>query len=186
MSSSNSQETILEESKAWIEKFIIRLNICPFAGPSFKQDRIEYQIVEKCESVVIIESFLKLVSKMIASTEFSNSFLIIPEIGTFDHYLDLYYTCEDLLEESKTDQLIQLASFHPQYQYDGLENSDIANFRNRSPYAMIHLLRVEEVEQVIEQHNNTLEIPEINAEKLRRMGKEDLMEILKTTSKKYE
>jgi len=186
MSSSVKNEIILKECKAWIEKFVIGLNICPFAGPSFNQDRIDYKIVETKENAIVIESFLKLVSTMLNATEISNSFLIIQYGQTFEEYLNLYYTCEDLLAESETDQLFQLASFHPKYQYEGLEYDDLANFRNRSPHAMIHLLRVEEVEKVIEQHKNTLEIPEINAEKLRRLGKDKMMEILKSASKSYE
>ncbi len=185
MASSIDHELVLTGSKAWIEKFIIALNICPFAGPSYKQNKIEYQIEETGKLEIIIESFLMLLSKMLDSNNISNSFLILAIDQDFENYLDIFNTCEDLLIESETDQLFQLASFHPKYQYDRLEVDDIANFRNRSPFAMIHLLRVEEVEQAIEGYKNTLEIPELNAEKLRELGRVKLMEILQSISQTY-
>lgn len=186
MDLSTKNKLVLNESKSWIEKFVIGLNICPFAGPSFQQNKIDYKIIEVLEHVPIIESFLSMLSSLVAKPEISNSFLILPKVEDFENYLDLYYTFEDLIKESATDQYFQLASFHPKYQYEGLEYDDHANFRNRSPYPMIHILRVSEVEKAIELHENTLEIPAINEAKLRAMTKDDLMNMLNSISKSYE
>lgn len=182
----SDKNTVIQETKNWINKFVIALNICPFAGASFGQDKIKYEIVETQDEEQLFRTFLLQLNDLILYKEISNGFLILPDLESFDDYLEFYNGCEQLLKESETDLVFQLASFHPLYLYDGLNYKDPANFRNRSPFPMIHILRVDEVEDAIGQYGDTLKIPEINAKKLREMGEEEIDQILKTVKANHE
>lgn len=178
MSYSESENRVIEETKNWISKFIIGLNICPFAGASFQQNKIHFRQVDSEDKMLVFDEFLKHIVELTESEEISNSFLIMSNKVSFEQYLEIYYSCEDLLEQSKADQVFQLASFHPDYVYDGLVKEDAANFRNRSPYPLIHILRVNEVELAIEKYGNTLEIPDINSAKLKALGIDEIQKII--------
>jgi len=105
--------------------------------------------------------------------------LLVFETGLsdFDEYLDALAALEDLLEESGAHQWIQVASFHPQYIFDGEDPSDLSHFTNRSPYPLFHFLRVSHVEEAIERHPDTLTIPSVNAKRLRSMGASEVAKI---------
>lgn len=178
MSSSESNALIIQITKNWIAQFIIELNICPFAGPSFKNNKIDYDVIETFSSYQIFEEFLKKIAFLLDSPDVSNTFLILPKIGDFMTYLSIYDGCEELLKDATAESQFQLASFHPQYQFEGLEVDDVRNYRNKSPHPMIHILRVDEVESAINAYGDTLEIPEINEEKLLNLGKDKILDLI--------
>lgn len=168
---------VVKETQDWISEFVIKLNICPFASPSFINGEIKYQVVDNT-SDDFYQHFLRLILDLNKDNLFSNAFLILTEAIEFHEYLKLYHSSESLLKEAGADEQFQLASFHPAYLYDGLSFEDVANFRNRSPYPMIHILRVDEVENAILQHKDTLQIPVINSQKLRDLGEYEIKQLL--------
>ena len=178
MSSSEANALIIQITKNWISQFVIELNICPFAGPSFKQDKIDYDVIETFSSFQLFEEFLKKISYLLDNKEVSNAFIILPKLKDFLDYLNLYDGCNELLIDAKAESQFQLASFHPDYQYEGLEPEDVRNYRNKSPHAMIHILRVEEVESAIKAYGDTSEIPEINEQKMLNLGPEKILALI--------
>lgn len=178
MSSSEANALIIQITKNWISQFIIELNICPFAGPSFKQNKIDYDVLSSFSSFQIFEDFLKKISYMLDNPEVSNAFLILPELNDFLVYLEIYDGCQELLSDAKAESQFQLASFHPNYQYEGLSEEDVRNYRNKSPHPMIHILRVEEVESAIKAYGDTMEIPKINEEKMLSIGAERILDLI--------
>ena len=85
------------------------------------------------------------------------------------------------MKKTGVSRLVQVATFHPMYQFQGTEEDDITNFTNRSPYPMIHILRVSEVRDAIAQYEgNTEEIYTRNKDTMRRMTKEKITEAFKT------
>lgn len=182
MSYSEKDHVQIEACKHWIGEFVIALNICPFAGESYRQDRIDYKLSTAEDEMSVYQSFLEQLQFLIANPKISNAFLILPKLHSFEVYLQFYDACEQLLQDAEVDQFFQLASFHPDYQYEGLTIEDPANYRNRSPYPMIHILRAGELEKAIESYGNTLEIPEINSQKLRDLGIEAILKITKANN----
>jgi len=178
MSTSEANALMIQITKNWIAQFIIELNICPFAAPSFKKEKIDYDVVESFSSFQIFEDFLKKITHMLDDQDVSNAFMILPKLDDFMTYLEIFNGCEELLEDAQAESQFQLVSFHPNYQFEGLEPDDVRNYRNKSPYAMIHILRSDEVESAIEAYGDTMEIPEINEQKMLNLGKDKILDLI--------
>ena len=95
----------------------------------------------------------------------------------FYDYLDFLEEAELLIRENDLEGIIQVASFHPAYQFAGTEADAPENYTNRSPYPMLHLLREEALEQAIDSYNHPEQIPEQNIEKMNKLGQEGIEEL---------
>ena len=106
----------------------------------------------------------------------STTLICIPEYIIFEEYLELIALIEESLISTGMNKLIQIATFHPDYQFEDCDdNNDITNFTNRSPYPLIHLLMVSEVKEAIEQYSgNTKDIYERNKELMRKLTMESI------------
>jgi len=177
----------IELTRNWVEKFVIQLNLCPFAKHPFQNGLIrysekEYSVMEKSLAHFWQEILL---IKNSGRKSISNSLLIYPNgLGDFLDYLDFLDLCGHFLDLQNESENFQLASFHPDYQFAESEINDAKNFSNRSPFPMIHILRTEEVEEAIEYHPDTLQIPETNQKNLEEIGSSELAKILVKFSKK--
>lgn len=92
----------------------------------------------------------------------------------FDDYLALLDWFEQLLEEAELTQHVQLASFHPHYQFEGVDADDLSHFTNRAPYPTIHLLRQEQMSQVLAHVSEPEKIYLDNIETLNRLGRQKI------------
>jgi len=90
--------------------------------------------------------------------------------AAFDDFLDALATMQDLLEESGLEGVVQLASFHPHYRFEGADEDDAANLTNRAPYPTVHLLREAMMSRAVDGHPDPEGIPARNEAKLREMG----------------
>jgi hypothetical protein len=105
----------------------------------------------------------------------SNSLLILPNgADDFDDFLDLVHMTETLIQDQGLTKAFQLAHFHPNYVFAGVEADDPSNYTNRSPYPMLHLLRVDEVAMAIEHHPDIHSVAPANIEKMRDLGVEQI------------
>lgn len=167
------KEAIIETSKRWVQEVVIGLNLCPFAKYPFDHNRVRFSVIRAnhmSEWIKGIYSEAHLLNTK-RKEEISNTLLIFPNgVEAFLDFLDLVEMAQITLEDQQLNQKIQLASFHPDYQFAGTTKEDVTNYTNRSPYPMLHLLRVEEVSAAISRHGNTEIIPENNKETLRQMG----------------
>ena len=159
---------VIKHCQEWVEDFVIRHNLCPFAHPFARNNQIGYQLSEAETLEDRIHEFLDVLDSLDTESHIRTILLIYndPKLD-FLEYLDLYDLCEEVLEgESRA---YQLASFHPEYCFADAEESDPANLSNRSPYPMIHILRLDDVERAIEQHKDVSSIPQRNIEYLRNL-----------------
>ena len=99
----------------------------------------------------------------------SNAFLIlaIKDIS-FDQFYDLFLLAESLVEQMKDSLLFQLVAFHPQFTFGNVDQAHSSNFSNRSPYPMIHILRVDEVEEAIRSYGDIDHLLEKNQQALQK------------------
>jgi len=175
----------IKKTKSWIHNFVIGLNICPFAGHPFREDKIRYRL-EETESVekligTLMEELIFLQKNK--SEEIETSILIHPNVLTeFLDYNDFLSVAEALLEEMELEGEIQIASFHPDYQFAGEAKNAPSNYVTRSPFPMLHLLRESSVTKAIEMHPNTEQIPFDNIKKLNDLGLEKIKEMNQTKS----
>lgn len=177
-----SKQIEVSETQRWFSDVVIGLNLCPFARKVFDADTIRYVVSEatdtKCLLAELTEESDLLKSSSPADVE--TTFLIHPKVlCNFFDYNNFLDVSDRMFRKSGRDKHIQLASFHPDYEFSETPSGDVANYSNRSPFPMLHLLRVEsvakvtgnkiEMQAIVERNINTLENLGIAAmEKLRR------------------
>lgn len=161
------EQHYINKTKAWIQDFVVTHNLCPFASKPFFDDKIGYHVIKSVETEVILSQFFEVAASLKNDDRISNAFVILPALQlTFLSYLDLFGLAEELLKAEGLDGDFQLVSFHPKYQFADLNYDDPVNMTNRSPFMMIHILRVDEVAEAIEAYGDTALILDANKKKL--------------------
>ncbi len=178
-------DQIIDVSKQWIESVIIAHNFCPFARKVFQENSIYYEVIADTDTITLLTRLMELTDYLKSHEDLETVFLILGNnFDCFHQFLDLVGLSNDLLREQGEEGQFQLAHFHPDYRFDGLAETDAANYTNRSPYPMLHILREESLEQALEKTRSPEEIPLRNIEHARSLGtetfKRQLKEILKS------
>ena len=170
-----SPEEIIAETKAWLEKAVIGLDLCPFARAVHLRNQIRYVVSEAETPEDLLADLIGELQALAAADPeaIDTTLLIHPRVlGDFLDYNDFLGVAEAAVEDLGLTGILQVASFHPRYQFAGTEPDDIENYTNRSPYPILHLLREESVERAVDAFPDTARIYEKNIETLRRLGRE--------------
>lgn len=164
---------IIESTKNWIRDIVIGLNFCPFARKPFKDELILYKVEDTSDEAAALESFINTCHFLEDNPAIETALLILPNgFSDFDEYLDLVDLSEKLLKAEGYEGVYQVASFHPDYLFAGSDEDDPANYTNRSPFPMLHLLREDLLEIAIDKHANVHDIPSQNIAKAQSLGLE--------------
>ncbi|MGQ4877706.1 DUF1415 domain-containing protein [Billgrantia sp. LNSP4103-1] len=166
-------------TRAWVERFVIAHNVCPFARRELVRDTIRCVEVGAERWEPALTAMVEECRRLDAKPEIETTLMLLrPGLEDFDDYLDFLDVAEALLVEQGYEGTYQLASFHPDYCFDGAEPGDPANFTNRSPWPMLHLLREAGLEQALAHYPHPEAIPERNIERMREFGAERLADEL--------
>lgn len=162
-------EKHIQQTRKWIASFVIGLNLCPFAKKPFKENKIHYQVFDLAEEEALVMFlaeqllYLKNISTEIAET----TVVIVPNLlHDFEDYLDFLEVAQELLVSLNLEGIIQIASFHPQYQFAETDADDVSNYTNRSPYPLFHLIREKSIEKAVSVYPNAKQIPQRNIKTL--------------------
>lgn len=170
---------IIVQTKTWLEKVIIAYSICPFAKREFEKDSIHYEVIETDDMKNQLEKLILQCEALDQNTERETTLLIFPKgLNDFDQYLDLLYIGIELMEKQGYEGIYQLASFHPQYRFEGSAIDDPSNYTNRSPYPMLHILREKSVEQRLQNYPNPENIPDNNIQLTTDLGINKMKQLL--------
>ena len=170
-----SPEQIIEATRAWIERAVIGLGLCPFAAAAHGHDRTRYYVSEqRSSSGLLAELSDELETLQAADTARCETTLLIhPFVFTdFVDHNDFLDECDATIEALGLEGELQVASFHPQYQFADTRVQDIENYTNRSPYPTLHLLREASVARAIACFPGINDIGPRNIDTLRRLGHE--------------
>ena len=171
---------IIAQTKEWLHSVIIQHNYCPFAKREVVRETVRYQVVHETEFNNLLNEVVQECVWLDNNRETETTLIILPSnLNDFNLFLDCLVLAEDLLISKGYESVYQIASFHPDYCFQGAEINDPANFTNRSPYPMFHLLREESVEKAIKNHPDADAIPERNVEYAREQGLDKMKELLK-------
>lgn len=163
----------IDKVKNWIEEWVIGLDLCPFASKPFQQDKVRYVVFEGEEAFDLMDSFLNELKYLSEESSTDTIVMIIDGLTPeFEDYLDVYYFLESKLEDFGYQNEFQLASFHPDYVFEGEEESANSHYTNRAPLPLIHILRVDQVEAARNFYPNIEAIPNRNIEKMDQMSPE--------------
>ncbi|BCE02194.1 DUF1415 family protein [Marinicellulosiphila megalodicopiae] len=163
----------------WVDQFIISLNLCPFAKAVFpKQTLISVCPETKFEHIhkFAIEQLEYLLQQ--SETDLATTLVVVPKgLESFYDFLDLLDVLEQQLEDTQLDQHIQIAPFHPNFEFESDEDSQEtpATLKtNQSPYPIFHLLRVKQVEQVLTTDDMAEKIVQRNKDVLNELGVDEI------------
>lgn len=174
-----SQQSIVTATQAWLTSFIIAHNICPFARQVHENNAIRYRVIDSENLEDCLEALFEECQHMDMEPATATTLLIFAQAcAEFDDYLDLVAIAEELLIDQGYEGIYQLASFHPDYCFAESSENDPANYTNRSPYPMLHIIREDSIEQALLNYQNPELIPERNIELTRKLGMEKLSEQL--------
>ena len=172
-SSANTPEEIITDTQKWLEKAVIGLNLCPFAKAVHVKNQIRYVVsAATTPEALLADLIVELETLAECSAEkIETTLLIHPDTLTdFLDYNDFLDVADAAVEDLDLGGVLQVASFHPQYQFDGTAADDIDNYTNRAPYPTLHLLREESIEKAVAAYPQTDTIFEKNIETLRSLG----------------
>lgn len=169
----SADSTVIALTRRWVERAVVGLNLCPFARAPFAAERIRYRVSHATTAEALVDELVaELQSLQLSEPEdVETTLLIHPQVlNDFLDFNDFLEVADAAVEGLQLEGLIQVASFHPDYQFDGSAPEDIENYSNRAPYPILHLLREASVERAVELHPDTDQIFERNIETLRKLG----------------
>ena len=168
-----TDEEVLAKTRHWLEVAVIGLNLCPFAKAVYVKNQVRLVVSKARHADDLLEELDRELDLLVATpaSEIDTTLLIHPTL--FEDFLDFndfLEIAEGVVDEHGLEGIIQLASFHPQFQFDGTEPDDISNYTNRAPFAILHLLREDSVERAVEAFPQADAIFETNIATLEKLG----------------
>lgn len=165
----------IEETRAWLERAVIGLNLCPFAKAVHTKGQIRWVLSAATEPAELLGELVRELQFLAtADPQAVDTTLIVhPQVlQDFADFNDFQDVADAQVAEMGLEGVLQVASFHPQFQFAGEPADDIGHFTNRSPYPTLHLLREDSIERAVEAFPQAESIYERNIQTLRELGQD--------------
>ncbi|MBC8748999.1 MULTISPECIES: DUF1415 domain-containing protein [Paraburkholderia] len=170
---SESHDAVIAATRHWLTEAVIGLNLCPFAKAVHVKGQIRYAVTE-ADTLEAVLTDLEGELQTLAAADpaaIDTTLLILPRaFGEFLDFNDCLFFADRLIQQLRLEGVIQIASFHPHYQFEDSEPDDIENYTNRAPYPILHLLREDSIARAVQAFPDAQQIYERNQETLRRIG----------------
>jgi hypothetical protein len=166
-------DAVIAETVNWVEKAVIGLNLCPFAKAVHVKQQIRYVVCDADTPEALLEKLMEELEYLAEADpeKVDTTIIIHPHVlADFEDYNEFLDVADAALEDMDLDGILQVASFHPDYQFADTHKNDIENYTNRSPYPSLHLLREDSVERAVEAFPEAADIFEKNIDTLRTLG----------------
>jgi uncharacterized protein len=166
-------DKIIAATRRWLERSVIGLNLCPFAAAPYRDNRVHFCVSGQRTASGLVEQLRSELITLQAADPLhrETTLLIHPWVLTdFAEYNEFLEICDAMVDHLGLEGELQVASFHPRYQFADTQPEDIENYTNRSPYPMLHLLREASVERAVTTAGGTEEIYRRNIRTLRELG----------------
>ena len=170
---SAAADAIVTQTRVWLERAVIGLNLCPFAKAVHVKQQVRFVVTAATTADELLEELAQELTLLDQSDPegVATTLLIHPQAMTdFLDYNDFLDAADAAVEALDLEGVLQVASFHPQYQFADSGPDDIENYSNRSPYPILHLLREESIDRAIEAFPDPESIFGENMKTLRRLG----------------
>jgi hypothetical protein len=166
---------VVAAMREWIEKAVIGHNLCPFAKAVYVKNQVRYVVSTAKHLDGLLEDLDRELDLLAAADpdEIDTTLLIHPTLlPDFLDFNDFMQLAEAALDEHELDSVIQIASFHPHFQFEGTEPDDLGNYTNRAPFPTLHLLREASIERAVAVFPEAETIYQRNIETLQKLGLE--------------
>ncbi|WP_137918774.1 DUF1415 domain-containing protein [Hydrogenophaga sp. 2FB] len=171
-----NEDQVLAATRHWIEKAVIGLNLCPFARAVYAKNQVRIVVSTARHLDAFLDDLDRELDLLVntPAEEIDTTLLVHPTLfPDFEVFNDFLNVVDDVVAEHELDGVIQVAPFHPLFQFDGTDADDVTNATNRAPFPTLHLLREDSVERAIASDAGDAEaIVERNLKTLRDLGPE--------------
>ena len=168
-------------TRRWLERAVIGLNLCPFAKAVYARQQVRFVLSDASTPEALLAQLGEelVLLRDTPAGEIDTTLLVHPQVlQEFLDYNDFLDQADALVEALGLEGVLQVASFHPQYQFAGSAPDDVGNFTNRSPYPTLHLLREDSVTRAVEAFPDPEAIVERNIATLQQLGVEGWRKLL--------
>ena len=170
---SNTKDQVIGATRRWLERAVIGLDLCPFAAGVHAAGRIRFAVSEQRSPAGLLDDIRAelLLLRAADPMRCETTLLIHPyALQDFIEFNEFLGDCERAIADLGVEGTVQIASFHPRYQFAGTRPEDIENYTNRSPYPTLHLLREASVERAIAARADPAGIYRRNIATMRALG----------------
>ncbi len=164
---------VLQTTERWLERAVIGLNLCPFAKAVHAKGQIHYVLTWSQDPADVLDDLAAAMRDLLAhdSAQRDTTLLIAPHaFPDFWDFHGLVHRAEKLLRSLGLDDVLQIASFHPLYEFADAQGGDMSHYTNRAPYPILHLLREESMDRAVAAYPDAAMIYERNIARLRELG----------------
>ena len=168
-------DAIIAATRRWLERAVIGLNLCPFAKSVYVKEQVRYVVSNATTPEALLETLMDELQHLSDTDpeQVDTTLLIHPFVlNAFEDYNEFLDVADAAVEDMQLEGELQVASFHPQYQFADTDVNDISNYTNRAPYPILHLLREESIDRAVEAFPEAETIFEKNIETMEQLGHE--------------
>lgn len=168
-----THDEAIAATRRWLERAVIGLNLCPFAKHVHDKGQVRYAVSRAQTSDALLDDLERELKKLVATKAeiLDTTLLIVPyTLTAFEDFVKFLDLVEFAVKIQGLVGIVQVASFHPQYQFAGTEGDDLSNYTNRAPYPTLHLLREASLTRALDVFPDTDEIYQRNIRTLRTLG----------------
>ena len=165
--------TAIEATQDWLEKAVIGLNLCPFAKAVQTKGQIRWVLSDAQDTETLLAELVNELRHLADAdpAQTDTTLLVHPQVlGDFLDFNDFLEVADAALQQLGLEGVLQIAPFHPQFQFDGTKADDVGNFSNRAPYPTLHLLREESIDRAVAAFPEAEAIFQRNIETLQALG----------------
>lgn len=166
---------MVENTRRWLDEMVVGLNLCPFSASVIARDQVYYAVCDAGADEALQQFFVDELQRLLGTNEnyIATSLLMFTQgVENFEDYLALLDWFQQILEQAELTEHVQLASFHPQYQFEGVAAGDLSHFTNRAPYPTVHLLRQDQMTKVLAHVSDPEKIYLDNIKTLNDLGRQ--------------
>jgi len=166
-------EQVLADTQAWLNRAVIGLNLCPFAKAVVAKNQVRYVVCQAKDPEAVLQvlqaelRWLADADPAIVDTTLLIAPQLLPDFLDFNGFL---FDCDAVLQSLDLEGVLQIADFHPRYQFAGVDANDISHFTNRSPHPTLHLLREDSIDKAVAAFPDAAAIYDINIATLQALG----------------
>ena len=174
------EDIVIADTVRWLEKAVIGLNLCPFAKSVYVKGQIHYVVSQATDAEGVAMDLHRELEALaeISPEKRDTTLLILPHaLQEFLDFNDFTELADDLVEELDLGGILQVASFHPMFQFEGTDVDDVTNCTNRAPYPTLHLIREDSIDKAVEAFPEAEMIYERNMQVLQEMGIEGWLDL---------
>jgi hypothetical protein len=180
---------VIAATQHWLTRAVIGLNLCPFAKAVHVKNQIRYAVSEAHDLEGVLTDLEAELQQLQAADpqRIDTTLVIFPRaLADFVEFNDCVFFAERLVAQMGLEGILQVASFHPHYQFEGSDTDDIENYTNRAPYPILHLLRESSITRAVDAYPDAAGIYERNMETLRRLSHDGWRKLMSETSGEHE